>query len=80
MKHTKGTEFYLQQLRRIAKKEKKEIKISKKALIALANYLEKHCLLIFKKALTLTHKEKRKIIKARDIESAIKERSLLEYY
>jgi len=78
MRHAKETEFYMQQLRRIARKENPKIKIGKKALVEFAKHLEKHSRLIFKKALFSAGKEHRKIIKTKDIENAVKERSLLE--
>lgn len=68
----------MQQLRRIAKKENPNIKISKKALIALAKHLERHTGFIFRKAAGFAKGEKRKIIEEKDIENAIKEKSLLE--
>lgn len=70
------TEFYFNQLKRIAKSI--NIKISKNALIALANYLEHHTKFILKRAAFFAGKEKRKIIKKEDIEKAKSEGILLE--
>ncbi|MEM1577669.1 MAG: NFYB/HAP3 family transcription factor subunit [Candidatus Pacearchaeota archaeon] len=70
------TEFYFNQLKRIAKKM--NVKISKDALIALANHLETHTKFILRRASFFANKERRKIIKAKDIEHAKQEGILLE--
>lgn len=70
------SEFYFNQLKRIAKNM--NLKISKNALIILANHLEHHTKFILKRAAFFASKEKRKIIKEKDIEEAKKEGILLE--
>lgn len=72
---TTNTEFYLNQLKRIAKSEK--IKSERDAIIKLAKYLEKHTRFILKRAKFFANKEKRKIIKTKDIEQATKEGILI---
>ena len=71
-----NTEFYLSQLKRIAKTL--NVKLSKEAFIELARHLEKHTKFIIKRASFFANKERRKIVKARDIQEAAREGILLE--
>jgi len=70
------TEFYFSQLKRITKKE--NIKVGNKAIIILAQHLEKHVKVILKRAMFFASKEKRKRISERHMEEAIKEGTLME--
>lgn len=71
-----NTEFYLTQLKRIVKKV--NAKISKKAIVLLAQHLETHAKFIIKRAKYFAKKNRRKIIKEEDIKNSIKEGILLE--
>ena len=54
-------------------------RISRKAVLALKEYLEKEALKISKEASVMSVKEKRKTILERDIVKAIKQRRITDY-
>jgi len=68
--------FYLQEIKRIAKKEVEKLKISKKALHVLSLHLERYTRNLIKKAEFFMKKAKRRVISEKDIEEAIKEKPL----
>jgi|GEM_PF-4892826 len=71
--------FYLQEVKRIVKRELQKLKIGKAALRALSFHLEKYAREIAKRAEFFMKKANRKVISQKDIEEAIKEKSLVSY-